>query len=137
VTVNDALARDRALREHATPRPWHEDGPGTSLRLVGPLPHSPVVVDPYTPNPQDALLLLHRVNTYEELEQEVERLRAWLRDVRGRLETAPRQPSTLRGDYDFQSLVRDLGTSISAALGDRRSGAELASSARGSKPKRA
>ena len=100
VTVNDALARDRALRDHATPRPWHEDGPSTRMRLVGPLPRSTVVVDPYTPNPQDALLLLHRVNTYEELEQEVERLRAWLRDVRGRLETAPRESSRLRGDYD-------------------------------------
>jgi hypothetical protein len=107
------------------------------LRLVGPLPRSTVVVDPYTPNPQDALLLLHRVNTYEELEQEVERLRAWLRDVRGRLETAPRESSRLRGDYDFQALLRDLGTSITAALGDSPSGAEWASTARGGEPKRA
>ena len=76
MTVNKALARDRELREHATARPWHEDGPGTRLRLVGPLPRSTVVVEPYVPNPQDAPLLLHRVNTYEELEQEIERLRS-------------------------------------------------------------
>jgi hypothetical protein len=106
------------------------------LRLLGPLPRSTVVVDPYAPNPQDAPLLLHRVNTYEELEEEIERLRAWLRDVRGRLETAPRQSSALQGDYDFQSLARDLGASINAALGDSPSGAELASTAKGSKPKR-
>ena len=67
MSVDKALARDRELRAHATARPWHEDGQGVRLRLVGPLPRSSVVVDPYRPNPQDAPLLLHRVNTYEEL----------------------------------------------------------------------
>jgi hypothetical protein len=85
MTVDKALVQDRELREHATARPWHQDGHGSRLRLVGPLPRSTVVVDPYAPNPQDAPLLLHRVNTYEELEAEIERLRAWLRDVRARL----------------------------------------------------
>lgn len=120
MTVNNALARDRELRAHATARPWHEDGHGTRLRLVGPLPRSTVVVDPYAPNPQDARLLLHRVNTYEALEEEIERLRAWLRDVRARLETAPRSTSKLPGDDDFESLARDLRAGITAALGERR-----------------
>jgi hypothetical protein len=101
------------------------------LRLVGPLPRSTVVVDPYAPNPQDAPLLLHRVNTYEELEEEIERLRAWLRDVRARLETTPRRSTKLPGDQDFESLARDLEAGINAALGDRRVGAELASAAKG------
>lgn len=131
MSVDKALARDRELRAHATARPWHEDGPGTGLRLVGPLPRSTVVVDPYVPNPQDAPLLLHRINTYEELEGEIERLRAWLRDVRARLETAPSRSTKLPGDQDFESLARDLRAGINAALGDRRVGAELASAAKG------
>jgi hypothetical protein len=90
-----------------------------------------VVVDPYLPNPQDAPLLLHRVNTYEELEKEIERLRAWLRDVRARLDTTPRGATTPPGDQDFEALARDLRASINAALGDRRVGAELASAAKG------
>ena len=57
MSVDKALARDRELRAHATARPWHEDGPGVRLRLVGPLPRSTIVVDPYGPNPQDAPLL--------------------------------------------------------------------------------
>ena len=73
MSVDKALARDRELRTSATARPWHEDGSGTRLRLVGPLPRSRIVVDPYGPNPRDAQLLLHRVNTYEELELEIER----------------------------------------------------------------
>lgn len=131
MSVDKALARDRELRAHATARPWHEDGPGTGLRLVGPLPRSTVVVDPYVPNPQDAPLLLHRINTYEELEGEIERLRAWLRDVRARLETAPSRSTKRPGDQDFESLARDLRAGINAALGDRRVGAELASAAKG------
>ena len=124
--VDKALARDRELRAHATARPWHEDGHGSRARLVGPLPRSTVVVDPYVPNRQDAPLLLHRVNTYEELEEEIERLRAWLREVRARLDSTPgRATTTSSGDQDFEALARDLRAGISAALGDRRGGAEL------------
>jgi len=130
VSVDRALARDRDLRAHATARPWHEDGQGIRLRLVGPLPRSTVVVEPYAPNPQDAPLLLHRVNTYEELEEEIERLRAWLRDVRARLDAGPSRATRLPRDQDFESLARDLRAGISAALGDRRVGAELASAAK-------
>jgi len=83
VSVNKILARDRELREHATARPWHQSGQGIRPRLVGPLPRATIVIDPYGPNPQDALLLLHRINTYEELEREIERLWATLRDARG------------------------------------------------------
>jgi hypothetical protein len=131
VTVDKALARDRELRAHATARPWHEDGRGIRLRLVGPLPRSTVVVDPYAPNLHDAPLLLHRVNTYEDLETEIERLRAWLRDVRARLETTPSQETNLLGDHDFEALARDLRAGINAALGDRGVGAELASAPKG------
>lgn len=131
MSVDKALARDRELRTKATTRPWHEDGSGTRLRLVGPLPRSTIVVDPYGPNPQDARLLLHRVNTYEELEEEIERLRAWLRDVRARLDgTASRAPS-LPGDQDFEALARDLRAGIDAALGESRIGGELASAVKG------
>jgi hypothetical protein len=136
VTVNNALARDRELREHATARPWHEDGHGPRLRVVGPLPRSTVVVDPYAPNPQDAQLLLHRVNTYEQLEEEIERLRSWLRDIRARLEAAPRETAKLPGDHDFEVLARDLRAGITAALGDRRASAGPASSARSSRSRR-
>lgn len=128
MTVDKALAQDRELRTHATPRPWHQDGHGGRLRLVGPLPRSTVVVDPYAPNPQDAPLLLHRVNTYEELEAEIERLRAWLRDVRARLDVTPGPTAPI--DQDFESLARDLRTGISAALGDRRANARLPVAAR-------
>lgn len=130
MSVDKALARDRELRTDATARPWHEDGSGTRLRLVGPLPRSRIVVDPYGPNPRDAQLLLHRVNTYEELEVEIERLRAWLRDVRARLETTPARPADAPGDQDFESLARDLRAGISAALGDRGARADLTSAAR-------
>ena len=135
MTVDNALTRDRALREHATARPWHEDGHATRLRLVGPLPRSTVVVDPYRPNPQDAPLLLHRVNTYEDLELEVERLRASLREVRARLETTRHDTPKPHGDHDLESLTRDLRARINAALGDRR-GAESASTAKSSRPHR-
>jgi len=128
MTVDKALVQDRELREHATARPWHQDGHGSRLRLVGPLPRSTVVVDPYAPNPQDAPLLLHRVNTYEELEAEIERLRAWLRDVRARLDLT--QSRTHEADQDFESLARDLRAGISAALGDLRADARLTSVAR-------
>jgi hypothetical protein len=128
VSVDRALARDRELRTDATARPWHEDGSGVRLRLVGPLPRSRIVVDPYGPNPRDARLLLHRVNTYEELEAEIERLRAWLRDVRARLETAP---GAATGGEDFDALARDLRAGISAALGDRGARADLTSASRG------
>jgi hypothetical protein len=130
VSVDRALAQDRELRAHATARPWHEEGHGPRLRLVGPLPRSTVVVDPYTPNPQDAPLLLHRVNTYEELEEEIERLRAWLREVRARLDTTSGS-TTLTGDQDFDALARDLRAGITAALGDRPVRAELTSAAKG------
>ena len=131
MSVDQALTRDRELRTNATARPWHEDGSGIRLRLVGPLPRSTIVVDPYGPNPHDARLLLHRVNTYEELEGEVERLRAWLREVRARLDTTPSRATNPPGSQDFDSLARDLKAGINAALGDRRAGAELASAAKG------
>jgi hypothetical protein len=131
VSVDRALAQDRELRAHATARPWHEEGPGPRTRLVGPLPRSTVIVDPYAANPQDAPLLLHRVNTYEELEEEIERLRAWLREVRARLETTQSGAPKLPGDEDFEALARDLRAGINAALGDRRVSAELASAAKG------
>ncbi len=136
MSVDKALARDRELRAHATARPWHQDGNGIRLRLVGPLPRSTVVVDPYGPSPQDAPLLLHRVNTYEELEEEIERLRAWLRDVRARLDTTPSRATGLPADQDFESLARDLRAGISAALGDRRLGAEWASATKGRERRR-
>ncbi|HEU5491070.1 MAG TPA: hypothetical protein VFU84_09785 [Gaiellaceae bacterium] len=129
--MDRALARDRELRAHATARPWHEEGHGARSRLAGPLPRSTVVVDPYAPNPQDAPLLLHRVNTYEELEEEIERLRAWLREVRARLDTTRSEATRLPGDEDFEALARDLRAGIDAALGDRRVGAELAAAAKG------
>jgi hypothetical protein len=127
VSVDKILARDRELREHATARPWHQDGQGIRFRLVGPLPRSTIVVDPYAPNPQDAPLLLHRINTYEELEEEIERLRAMLRDVRARLDSTPSLSTDLPTGQDFESLARDLRAGINAALGDRRVGAELGS----------
>lgn len=131
MSVDKALARDRELRTNATARPWHEDGSGTRLRLVGPLPRSAVVVDPYAPNPLDARLLLHRVNTYEELEMEIERLRAWLRDVRARLDAAARRGTSVPGDEDVESLTRDLRAGIDAALGDRRVRAALTPARKG------
>jgi hypothetical protein len=120
VSVDKALARDRELREYATPRPWHQDGQGTKHRLVGPLPRSTVVVDPYAPNPQDAPLLLHRVNTYEELDEEIERLRAALREVREQLDATRTVSSALPTEEVYESLARSLRERISAALGDRR-----------------
>ena len=131
MSVDKALARDRELRADATARPWHEDGSGTRMRLVGPLPRSRIVVDPYGPNPRDAQLLLHRVNTYEELEVEIERLRAWLRDVRARLELTPGTATGGPGGEDFDALSRDLRAGISAALGDRGARADLTSASRG------
>jgi hypothetical protein len=128
--VDKDLERDRELRAHATPRPWHQDGQGIRFRLVGPLPRSSVVVDPYMPNPQDALLLLHRINTYEELEEEIERLRTALRRVRARLDSTSRR-STDPSDHDFESLARDLRVGISTALGEGRVGAEIASAPKG------
>jgi hypothetical protein len=129
VSVDKILARDRELRAHATARPWHQAGQGVRLRLLGPLPRATVVVDPYGPNPQDAPLLLHRVNTYEELEREIERLRATLRDARARLDAVAGVPTSLPTEQVFESLTRDLDERISAALGDRRAGVEVASAA--------
>jgi hypothetical protein len=120
VSVDKALARDRELREYATPRPWHQDGQGTKPRLVGPLPRSTVVVDPYAPNPQDAPLLLHRVNTYEELDEEIERLRAALREVREQLDATRTVSSALPTEEVYESLARSLRERISSALGERR-----------------
>jgi len=130
VSVDKILARDRELREHATARPWHQDGQGVRFRLVGPLPRSTIVVDPYAPNPQDAPLLLHRINTYEELDAEIERLRALLREVRARLDSTASRSTDPSSKQDVESLARDLRAGINAALGDRRVGAELASAAK-------
>lgn len=126
MSVDKALERDRELRTHATARPWHQDGQGIRFRLVGPLPRSTVVVDPYMPNPQDAPLLLHRINTYEELEEEIERLRATLRDVRARLDSTSARAND-SGQHDFDSLARDLRAGITNALGDGRVAGLLAS----------
>ena len=120
MSVDKALARDRELRDYATPRPWHQDGQGTRHRLVGPLPRSTVVVDPYAPNPQDAPLLLHRVNTYEELDEEIERLRAALREVREELDATRAASSALPTEEVYESLARRVRERISAALGERR-----------------
>ena len=120
MSVDKALERDRELREYATPRPWHQDGQGTRHRLVGPLPRSTVVVDPYAPNPQDAPLLLHRVNTYEELDEEIERLRAALREVREQLDAIQTAPTELPTEEIYESLARNVRERIAAALGDRR-----------------
>jgi hypothetical protein len=135
VSVDKALARDRELRAHATARPWHQDGQGIRFRLVGPLPRSTVVVDPYMPNPQDAPLLLHRINTYEELEEEIERLRTTLRDVRARLDSTSVRSSDPK--HDFESLARHLQAGITTALGDhRRVGTGIASAPKGRGPQR-
>ena len=123
MSVNKILARDRELREHATARPWHQSGQGIRLRLVGPLPRATVVVDPYGPNPQDAPLLLHRINTYEELEREIERLWAALRDARARIDSAKGLASDLPAEQIIGTLASDLEARISVALGDRRVGA--------------
>ena len=120
MSVDKALARDRELREYATPRPWHQDGQGTRHRLVGPLPRSSVVVDPYAPNPQDAPLLLHRVNTYEELDGEIERLRAALREVREQLDATSSASNALPAEEVYESLARSLRERIAAALGEGR-----------------
>jgi hypothetical protein len=135
VSVDKALERDRELRAHATARPWHQEGQGIRFRLVGPLPRSTVVVDPYMPNPQDAPLLLHRINTYEELDAEIERLRMTLRDVRARLDVTLGR-SLDPEEHDFESLARDLRVGITTALGDRRVGADMASASRGAGPQR-
>jgi hypothetical protein len=125
VSVDKALARDRELRAYATPRPWHQDGHGTRFRLVGPLPRSTVVVDPYAPNPQDGPLLLHRVNTYEVLEDEVERLRTTLREIRVELEAIRRRASELPAEDIVWSLANDLRARIGIALGDGRGGTHV------------
>ena len=129
MSVNKILARDRELREHATARPWHQAGQGIRLRLVGPLPRATIVVDPYGPNPQDAPLLLHRINTYEELEREIERLRATLRDARARLDYTKTISTELPTEHVYESLASDLEARISAALGDRRVGVQTVSTA--------
>jgi hypothetical protein len=127
VSVNKILARDRELREHATARPWHQSGEGIRAMLVGPLPRATIVVHPYGPNPQDAPLLLHRINTYEELEREIERLWAALRDARARLDTAKGLARGIPAERTIVTLAGDLEARISAALRDRRVGAGRAS----------
>ena len=122
MSVDKALTSDRELRAHATPRPWHQDGQGTRFRLLGPLPRASVVVDPYAPNPQDAPLLLHRVNTYEVLEDEIERLRATLREIRAELEATRRRAGELPAEDVVWSLANDLRERIGVALGDGRGG---------------
>ena len=126
MSVDNVLARDRELREFATARPWHQDGPGTRLRLVGPLPRSTVVVDPYAPNPQDAPLLLHRVNTYEQLDEEIERLRSALRELRTQLDALTTVSSALPTEELYESLAKELRARISAALGEGRDDADAA-----------
>ena len=118
MSVDRSLARDRELREFATTRPWHQEGQATRFRLVGPLPRSTVVVDPYGPNPQDGPLLLHRVNTYEELELEIERLRSALRDVRDQLDAVSSASTSLPTEELYESLRSELRTRISAVLGE-------------------
>jgi hypothetical protein len=130
VSVDKTLDLDRELREYATPRPWHQDGQGTKHRLVGPLPRSTVVVDPYAPNPQDAPLLLHRVNTYEQLDEEIERLRAALRELRAQLDAIRTVSTALPTEEVYESLTRDLRARISSALGERRVDAEPSGTAR-------
>ena len=125
MSVEKALARDRDLRAHATPRPWHQDGQGTRFRLLGPLPRATVVVDPYAPNPQDAPLLLHRVNTYEVLEDEIERLRAALREIRTELEATRRRAGELPAEDLVWSLANDLRERIGSVLGDGRGGTHV------------
>jgi len=120
VSVNQILARDRELREHATTRPWHQDGTSIRLRLVGPLPQAKVVVDPYGPNPRDAQLLLHRVNTYEDLEHEIEVLRDALRDTRARLDSTDGLAQGLPTAEILETLTADLLAQINVVLGDRR-----------------
>ena len=118
MSVERSLARDRELREFATTRPWHQEGQATRFRLVGPLPRSTVVVDPYGPNPQDGPLLLHRVNTYEELDLEIERLRSALRDVREQLDAVSSASTSLPTEELYESLRSELRTRISAVLGE-------------------
>ena len=134
MSVDKLLARDRELREYATPRPWHQDGHGTRLRLVGPLPRSTVVVDPYAPNPQDGPLLLHRVNTYEQLDEEIERLRAALRELREQLDALPTVSNELPTEELYESLARELRARISAALGEGRDAGAAALRAQQSRP---
>ena len=119
MSVEKILTRDRELRAHATQRPWHQSGLDTRLRIVGPLPQASVVVDPYGPNPQDAPLLLHRVNTYEELEEEILRLREALRAARTVVESTKRSAGDLLRD-ELHSLARDVEAGIDAALGEHR-----------------
>ena len=130
MSVDKTLDLDRELREYATPRPWHQDGQGTKHRLVGPLPRSTVVVDPYAPNPQDAPLLLHRVNTYEQLDEEIERLRAALRELRAQLDAIRTVSTALPTEEVYESLTRDLRARISSALGECRVDAEPSGTAR-------
>lgn len=118
MSVDRSLARGRELREFATTRPWHQEGQATRFRLVGPLPRSTVVVDPYGPNPQDGPLLLHRVNTYEELDLEIERLRSALRDVREQLDAVSSASTSLPTEELYESLRSELRTRISAVLGE-------------------
>ena len=125
MSVDKALDQDRELRAYATPRPWHREGHGITFRLVGPLPRSAVVVDPYAPNPQDGPLLIHRVNTYEKLEDEIERLRATLREIRAELEATRRRASELSAEEIVGSLANDLRARIGAVLGDGRGGAHV------------
>jgi hypothetical protein len=94
------------------------------------LPRSSIVVDPYAPNPQDAPLLLHRVNTYEQLDDEIERLRAALRELREQLDALQTVSSELPTEELYESLARDLRGRISAALGEGRDAGEAALRAR-------
>ena len=126
MNVDKLLARDRELRQYATAHPWHQDGHGTRIRLVGPLPRSTVVVDPYAPNPQDGPLLLHRVNTYEQLDDEIERLRTALRELREQLAELSTVSSELPTEELYESLARELRARISAALGEGRDAGEAA-----------
>jgi hypothetical protein len=89
------------------------------------------VVDPYAPNPQDGPLLLHRVNTYEQLDAEIERLRSSLRELRDQLDALSPVSSVLPTEELYESLARDLRARISAALGEGRAAGQAGLRAEG------
>jgi hypothetical protein len=65
-------------------------------------------------------LILHRINTYEDLDAEIERLRAVLREAQAELEASRQRSSELPAAEILESLTDDLRARIGSALGDRR-----------------